>query len=130
MGKVTAEIIGWTDAQDAELIRLAGTMPREELAKKIGRNFRQMQVRASELGVSLAFNRTYTEWTTGEDSRLLRFLEHELTEADLDELVISTGRGVVVPDELTHAHVANWLGKTVPSLRGRIMKFKREGKFK
>lgn len=130
MGKVTAEIIGWTDAQDAELIRLAGTMPRKELAERIGRNFRQMQVRASELGVSLAFDRTYTGWTEAEDAKLLRFLEHELTEADLDELVIATGGRVVVPDELTHAHVANWLGKTVPSLRGRIMKFKKEGKFK
>lgn len=130
MGKVTAQIVGWTDAQDQELIRLAGTMPRAELARKIGRNFRQMQVRASELGISLAFDRTYKPWTTAEDEKLLRFLEGELNEAELDELVIATGRAVVVPDELTHAHVANWLGKTVPSLRGRIMKFKKEGKFK
>lgn len=130
MGKVTAEIIGWTDAQDEELIRLAGTMPRGELARRIGRNFRQMQVRASELGISLAFERTYKPWTTTEDEKLLRFMEGELNEAELDELVIATGRAVVVPDELTHSHVANWLGKTVPSLRGRIAKFKKEGKFK
>lgn len=130
MSQVTAEIIGWTDEQDRELERLAGTMPPKKLAGHIKRNFRQMQVRAHHLGLSLAYNRTYTQWTSTEDAKLLRFLERDLNEADLDELVEVTERRVVVPDELTHKHVAKWLGKTVPSLRGRIGKFKREGKFK
>lgn len=124
----TAEITGWTPEQDAELVKLAGTMPPQDLAKKIGRNFRQMQVHAHKLGVSLAFCKTYTTWDTTDEASLLRFLNGELTDADLDELVIATGRGVVVPDQLTHAHVANWLGKTVPAVRGRIAKFKKEGK--
>lgn len=127
MGKVTAKIIGWTDDQDEELVRLAGTMPRKDLAEKLGRNFRQMQVRASELGVSLAFERPYG-WTKQQDDKLIRWVEGELNEAELDELVIATGRSRVVPDELTYAHIANWLGKTVPALRGRIAKFKKEGK--
>lgn len=128
MGKVTAQIIGWTDEQDAELVKLAGTMPPHELAKRIGRNFRQMQVRASKLGLSLAYNRTYTQWTTEEDRKLVRFWEGLLTDEDLDELVIATGRRVIVPTELTHAHVANWLNKSRPAIRGRLAKFKKEGK--
>lgn len=129
MSQVTAKIIGWTDEQDAELERLAGTMPPKDLAKKIGRNFRQMQVRAHHLGVSLAYSKTYTQWTTEEDRKLARWYEGLLTDEDLDELEIATGRKVMIPDGLTHAHVANWLGKTVPALRGRIAKFKKEGKF-
>lgn len=128
MGKVTAKIIGWTDEQDAELTRLAGTMPAPDLAKKLKRNFRQMQVQASKLGISLAYRRTYTQWTTEEDRKLVRFWEGLLTDEDLDELVIATGRRVIVPDELTHAHVANWLNKSRPAVRGRLAKMKREGK--
>lgn len=128
MSKVTAKIIGWTDDQDAELVKLAGTMPPHELAKRIGRNFRQMQVRASKLGLSLAYNRTYTQWTMDEDRKLLRFWEGRLTDEDLEELVIAVGAWVIVPDELTHAHVANWLNKTRPAVRGRLAKFKKEGK--
>lgn len=128
MGKVTAKIIGWTDEQDAELTRLAGTMPAPELAKKLKRNFRQMQVQASKMGISLAYRRTYTQWTTEEDRKLVRFWEGLLTDEDLDELVIATGRRVIVPTELTHAHVANWLNKSRPAIRGRLAKFKKEGK--
>lgn len=127
MGKVTAKVIGWTDEQDEELIRLAGTMPRKELAEKIGRNFRQMQVHAHELGVSLAYERPYG-WTRQQDDKLIRWVEGELNEAELDELIAVTGHGVVVPDELGLKHIAEWLGKTVPALRGRIAKFKKEGK--
>ncbi|QBZ71578.1 hypothetical protein HOV35_gp13 [Escherichia phage Sortsne] len=129
MSQVTAKIIGWTDEQDAELERLAGTMPPKDLAKKIGRNFRQMQVRAHHLGVSLAYSKTYTLWTTEEDRKLARWYEGLLTEQDEDELVAVVPHGVIVPDGLTHKHVANWLGKTVAALRGRIAKFKKEGKF-
>lgn len=128
MAKKNATRIGWTGQEDLELEKLAGTMPAHELAKLIGRNFRQMQVRASKLGVSLAFRRTYSWWTTDEDKRLIRFWEGLLTDEDLDELVIATGRRVIVPDELTHAHVANWLNKSRASVRGRLAKFKREGK--
>lgn len=128
MGKVTAKTIGWTGQEDAELEKLAGTMPAHDLAKLIGRNFRQMQVRASKLGVSLAYNRTYTQWTTEEDRKLVRFWEGLLTDEDMDELVIATGRRVIVPTELTHAHVANWLNKSRPAIRGRLAKFKKEGK--
>lgn len=127
MGKVTAKTIGWTGQEDAELERLAGTMPAHELATTIGRNFRQMQVRASKLGVSLAFRRTYTEWTTGQDARLLRFWEDKLTPEDRAELEIACGKMVRKAD-LTHAHVANWLNKSRPSIRGRLAKFKKEGK--
>lgn len=130
MSKVTAETIGWTDEQDAELIRLAGTMPPKEIAKQTRRNFRQMQVRAHILGVSLAYNRTYTQWTTGEDARLLRFLEDKLTDEDCVEISEITGIYEISADKLRHQDVADWLDKTVASLRGRIAKFKKEGTFK
>lgn len=128
MGKVTAKTIGWTGQEDAELERLAGTMPAQELATTIGRNFRQMQVRASKLGVSLAYRRTYTEWTTGQDARLVRFWVDELTPDDVVEIAETTGIYEVTRDELTHEDVAMWLNKTRPSVRGRLGKFKREGR--
>lgn len=128
MSEVTAKIIGWTNEQDDELERLAGTMPPKDLAKKIGRNFRQMQVRAHHLGVSLAYSKTYTQWTTEEDRKLARFWMDELTPEDRKEIEVACGKMVRKAD-MTHAHVANWLGKTVAALRGRIAKFKKEGKF-
>lgn len=128
MGKVTAKIIGWTDEQDAELVRLAGTMPAPDLAKKIKRNFRQMQVQASKLGISLAYRRTYTQWTTEEDQKLVRFWEDKLTPEDVVEIAETTGIYEVTRDELTHEHVATWLDKSRPAVRGRLAKFKKEGK--
>lgn len=121
----TAKIIGWTDAQDDELIALAGTMPSPELAEKIGRNFRQMQVRASKLGVSLAFRRTYTEWTTKEDEILIAWSKKNLCDFYAKKVIDATGSSD--PYAATHAQLCAYLGKTVPSLRGRIGKFKREG---
>ncbi|AZF88774.1 hypothetical protein sortregn_11 [Escherichia phage sortregn] len=128
MGKVTAKIIGWTDEQDAELVRLAGTMPAPDLAKKIKRNFRQMQVQASKLGISLAYRRTYTQWTAEEDRKLVRFWEDKLTPEDVVEIAETTGIYEVTRDELTHEHVATWLDKSRPAVRGRLAKFKKEGK--
>ena len=128
MGKVTAKTIGWTGQEDAELEKLAGTMPAHDLAKLIGRNFRQMQVRASKLGVSLAYNRTYTQWTTEEDWKLVRFWEDELTPEDVVEISETTGIYEVTRSELTHEHVATWLNKSRPAIRGRLAKFKKEGK--
>lgn len=127
MSKKKPLVIGWTSEQDAELMKLAGTMPSRELAEMLGRNFRQMQVRASHLGVSLAFNRTYTEWTTGQDARLLRFWEDKLNADDLVEIAETVGIYEVTCSELTHDHVATWLSKTRPAVRGRLAKFKREG---
>ncbi|QHJ81010.1 MAG: hypothetical protein [Caudoviricetes sp.] len=128
MSQVTAKIIGWTDEQDAELERLAGTMPPKDLAKKIGRNFRQMQVRAHHLGVSLAYSKTYTLWTTEEDRKLARFWVDELTPEDVVEIAEATGIYEVTRANLTHDQVAQWLNKTRAAVRGRLAKFKREGK--
>lgn len=123
----TAKIIGWTDAQDDELIALAGTMPSPELAEKIGRNFRQMQVRASKLGVSLAFRRTYTEWTRNQDDFLKDWCNKQLSHRRVKKILNIPGCFDKDPYEITHAELGAFLGKTVPSLRGRVGKLKREG---
>lgn len=128
MAKKNATRIGWTGQEDLELEKLAGTMPAHDLAKLIGRNFRQMQVRASKLGVSLAHRRTYSWWTTDEDKKLIRFWVDELTPDDVLDIAQATGLHEVTRADLTHEQVGQWLNKSKASIRGRLGKFKREGK--
>lgn len=127
-GKTTAKIIGWTDAQDAELARLAGTMPPHDLAEQLGRNFRQMQVRASALDISLAFQRTYTYWTIEDDRALRRFMDGNMTAEDLEGIAAVTGDYEI--QRVTQKLIGIWLGKTKAAVAGRLMKFKREDKQK